>query len=161
MLWLSKERSNCHFNCATFHLRWVRSLHCPSKNVFLFFDANISDRQHSEQGHGKRKVAQMKRQQFLSLDSQSIKLINICMIDTVYTLANFFQTLNGKKRTDIVHIFCESWGWNEVRNLESHHLGFRALKTKQGRRWGKTTKKGLESWFAEVTKKKGLPKWME
>ena len=32
MLWLSTERSNCHFNCATFRLSWVRSLHCLSKN---------------------------------------------------------------------------------------------------------------------------------
>ena len=33
----------------------------------------MQERQHSEQAHGKRKVAQLKRQQFLSLDSQSIR----------------------------------------------------------------------------------------
>ena len=64
-LWLSTKRSNCHFNSATFLLPWVRSLHCPSKNFW----------QHSEQVHGKRKVGQLKGQQFLSLDSQSIKTI--------------------------------------------------------------------------------------
>ena len=37
-----------------------------------FFNANSLERQHSERAHGKRKVAQLKRQQFLSLDSQSI-----------------------------------------------------------------------------------------
>ena len=72
MLWLSTERSNCHFNCANFRLPWVRSLHWPSKKVFLFFDANSLDRQHSERAHAKRKVSQLKRQQFLFLDSQSI-----------------------------------------------------------------------------------------
>ena len=74
MLWLSTKRSICHFNCATFRLPRVRSLHCPSKNFFFFFNANPLDRQHSQQVHGKRKGAQMKRQQFLSLDSQSISL---------------------------------------------------------------------------------------
>ena len=72
MLWLSTKRSKCHFKCATFPLPWVHSLHCPSKNFFLFFDANSLDRQHSERAHGKRKVAQLK--QFFSLDSQSILL---------------------------------------------------------------------------------------
>ena len=47
-LWLSTNRSNC-----------------PSKNFFLFFDANSSDRQHREQVHGKRKVEQLKIEQFL------------------------------------------------------------------------------------------------
>ena len=42
------------------------SLHFPSKN---FFDANSLDRHQSKRGHGKQKVAQMKRQQLLSLDS--------------------------------------------------------------------------------------------
>ena len=70
-VWLSTERRNCHFNCATLHLPWVCSLHCPSKNFFLFFNANSLERQHNERVHGKRKVAQLKRQQFLSLDSQS------------------------------------------------------------------------------------------
>ena len=69
MLWLSTKRSECHFNFATFRLPWARSLYCPSKN---FFHANSLDIQHSERAHGKRKVAQLKRQQFLSLDSQSI-----------------------------------------------------------------------------------------
>ena len=72
MLWLSKERNSCRFNCATFRLPWVRSLHCPSKNLFLFFDANSLERQHIERAHGKRKVAQLKRQRFLSLESQSV-----------------------------------------------------------------------------------------
>ena len=40
---------------------------------FLFSYANYLDRQHSEQDQGKRKVAQLRRQQFLSLDSQSMK----------------------------------------------------------------------------------------
>ena len=42
----------------------------------MFSDANFLDRQHthSEQAHGKRKGAHLKRQQFLSLDSQSIML---------------------------------------------------------------------------------------
>ena len=39
----------------------------------LFFDANSLERQNSERAHGKRKIAQLKRQQFLSLDSQSIR----------------------------------------------------------------------------------------
>ena len=41
MLWLSTERRNCHFNCATLRLPWIRSLHCPSKNFFLFFDVHL------------------------------------------------------------------------------------------------------------------------
>ena len=49
-----------HFNV---HLRIV----CP------FFDVNSLDRQHSVRAHGERKVAQLKRQQFLSLDSHIIK----------------------------------------------------------------------------------------
>ena len=44
-----------------------------SKNFFLFLDANSLERQQSEQANGKRKVAQLKWQQFLSLDSQSIE----------------------------------------------------------------------------------------
>ena len=36
MHWISTEGSNCHFNCATFRLPWIRLLHCPSKNFFLF-----------------------------------------------------------------------------------------------------------------------------
>ena len=52
------------------------SLHCPFKNFFLFFDANYLDRQHSKRAHGERKVAQQKRQQFISLDSQSIRLLS-------------------------------------------------------------------------------------
>ena len=59
MLWLSTKRSICHFNCATFRLPRVRSLHCPSKNFFFFFNANPLDRQHSQQVHGKRKGAQI------------------------------------------------------------------------------------------------------
>ena len=43
----------------------VHSLHFPSKNLFLFFDANSLDRQHSERVRGQRKVAQ------LNLDSVS------------------------------------------------------------------------------------------
>ena len=46
--------------------------HCPFQNFFIFFDANSLDRQQSEQVHDKQMVAQLKRQQFLSLDSQSI-----------------------------------------------------------------------------------------
>ena len=72
MLWLSTERSNCHFNCASFLLPWVRSLHCPSKDFFPFFYANSLERQHSERAHGKRKIVLFKRQQCLSIDSQSI-----------------------------------------------------------------------------------------
>ena len=48
----------------------VNELHSPSKNFFLFFDANSLERQHSKRTHDKPKVAQLKRQQFLSLDSQ-------------------------------------------------------------------------------------------
>ena len=61
---------------ATFLLPWpwVRSFYCASKNFFLFFDANSLDRQYSERGHGNRKVAQFKIQQFHSLDSQGIHL---------------------------------------------------------------------------------------
>ena len=73
MLWLSKERKCCHFNGATFRLRWVHSLNCPSNNLLLFFYAKSLDRQHSKQAHHKRKVAQLKRQQLLSLDSQNIR----------------------------------------------------------------------------------------
>ena len=74
MLWLSTDRSNCHFNCATFRLPWIRSLHSPSKNFFLFSNVNSLGRQHSERAHGERNVAQLKRQQILSLDSQNISI---------------------------------------------------------------------------------------
>ena len=33
MLWLSKERNCCRFNCATFHLSWIGSLRCPFKQL--------------------------------------------------------------------------------------------------------------------------------
>ena len=53
------------------------SLTSLSIEEFLpFFHANSIDRQHSDRGHGKRKAAQLKRQQFLSLDSQSIYVCN-------------------------------------------------------------------------------------
>ena len=80
ILWLSTKRSNCHFNCATFLLPWVLLLKCPSKNVFLFY-ANSMDRWHcSERAHGKRKVLQLKRQQFHSLNSQSIRTLEYRII---------------------------------------------------------------------------------
>ena len=41
MLWLSIKRSTCDSNYATFRLPWVHSLHCPSKNVFLFFAVHL------------------------------------------------------------------------------------------------------------------------
>ena len=59
----------------------LTSLHCPSKNFLLFFDANSLEIQYSERAHGKRKVAQLKRQQFLSLDSQSK---SICPLATFF-----------------------------------------------------------------------------
>ena len=36
MLWLSTKRSSCDSNYSTFCLPWAHSLHCPSKNFFLF-----------------------------------------------------------------------------------------------------------------------------
>ena len=56
----------------SFTMAWVLSLHCPFKNFFLFFDVNSLERHRSEQAYGKRKVAQLKGQQVLSLDTQSI-----------------------------------------------------------------------------------------
>ena len=41
MLWLSTKRSNCDSNYATFRLPWVHSVHCPSKNFFLFFAVHL------------------------------------------------------------------------------------------------------------------------
>ena len=53
-------------------LPWVRSLYYPSKNFFFFFHADSLERQQSERAYGKRKVEQLKRQQFHSLESQSM-----------------------------------------------------------------------------------------
>ena len=39
MLWLSTKRNYCDSNYTTFRLPWVHSLHCPSKNFFLFFSS--------------------------------------------------------------------------------------------------------------------------
>ena len=88
MLRLSTKRISCDYNYATFRLPWVHSLHCPSrnfflffrspsKNFFLFFDESFLNGPGSEPIPDKRKVAQLKRQQFLSLDSQSISLFSV------------------------------------------------------------------------------------
>ena len=36
MLWLSTKRSSCDSIYTTFRLPWVHSIHCPSKNFFIF-----------------------------------------------------------------------------------------------------------------------------
>ena len=45
----------------------VGDLHCPSKNFFLFFDANSLERQHSDQAHGKRTGSTIKAIAVVSL----------------------------------------------------------------------------------------------
>ena len=100
LLWLSTEISNCHFNSATFGLSWVRSLHSPAKNFFLFFDAIFLEVQHSERANGKRKKVQLK--QFLCLDSQSIFRLS--------TSANNAQILTG-----------ERWAWANPKALSVSH----------------------------------------
>ena len=72
MLWLSTERSNFYFNCATFRLSWVRSLHCPFKNVFLFSMRILYKDSTVSEPMVNRKLAQLKWQLILSIDSQSI-----------------------------------------------------------------------------------------
>ena len=71
MLWLSTERSNCYINCATSFINNGFAHFTVHLRISSFFHANSLERQHGEQAHGKRKLPQLKRQQFLSLDSQS------------------------------------------------------------------------------------------
>ena len=41
LLWLSTKRGSCDSNYSTFRLPWVYSLHCRSKNFFLFFEVHL------------------------------------------------------------------------------------------------------------------------
>ena len=72
MVWLSKERNCCRFNCATFRLPWARSLCCLSKEFVSKKRKKFLDGQWSERTHGKPKVALLKWQLLLSVDSQRI-----------------------------------------------------------------------------------------
>ena len=73
--YLQKEASVISIQTMPFQLRYLSSTigsltSLPSKNFFRSFDTNSLDRhrQHSEPAHGKQKVAQLKRHQFLSFD---------------------------------------------------------------------------------------------
>ena len=87
MLWLSTKRNTCDSNYPTFRLPWVHSFHCPSKIFILFsavhlrisfffrweifkwtLDSEVSQSMVKEINE---MLAQLKRQHFLSLDSQS------------------------------------------------------------------------------------------
>ena len=76
LLWLSKERNCCCINFATFCLPWAHSLCCLSKEFASKKRKKFLIGQWSERTHGKRKVAHSEWQLLLSVDSQSINLIN-------------------------------------------------------------------------------------
>ena len=76
ILWLSKERSCCRINFATFRLLWARSLCCLSKEFASKTRKKFLDGQWNEGTHGKRKVAQLKWQLLLFVERQSINVIS-------------------------------------------------------------------------------------
>ena len=99
MLWLSTRRSSCDSNYSTFRLPWVHSLHFPSKNFFLFLAVylRISSFFPWEFFKWTAKVAQLKQQQFISLDSQSISAFSYSWFWRIKLL--FFSHLK------IIHLF--------------------------------------------------------
>ena len=79
---------------ATFDPAFYQPIPFEAEDSLLFFDAKSLDRQHSMRSHCKRKVVQLKRQQFLFLDSQII-----CTIVMPTRLADLLEKLLFMPRT--------------------------------------------------------------
>ena len=78
----------------------------------FFFDANSVERQHSEQVHGKRKVAQLKRQQFISLDSQNKIMIKIsCLLNRPDKTLNIAKNIKSDSRRKLFDFNVIFWFW--------------------------------------------------
>ena len=118
MFWLSKERNCCRLNWATFRLRWAHLLCCLSKHFASKKSKKLLDDQWSERTHGKRKVAQLKRQLLLSVDSQSIREIILITWHTAIWVESDFRNDNRewamtKSSTNVIKITwskrCDPW----------------------------------------------------
>ena len=114
---------------------------------FLFFYTNSLDRQYSERANSKRKVAQLKRQQFHSLDSQSNSLLKGCVFYDSWTIPYITQF-------NMVHIFYTApspqclisrrWGRRSVWKValdHSLHIGAKCQRCHKCRRSYKTATK--------------------